>query len=400
MNKKYATICARELFVDQQFGSHQLPIYQSSSFYAPSMEEGIEVFKGEKKGYIYTRYGNPTIEAVQDKLALLEGLDTSEQKSCLLTTSGMAAISTLVQSILEKGQAVLIHPSLYGGTLEYFFSELKRAGHPIITADFRNIDNLESKVNSHLRELGLIYYETPTNPGLELIDIQAVSKVAKSAGIPTIVDNTFCTSYLQRPLDLGADFVIYSTTKFINGHGNSIGGAIVGNDGDFMKKRVWKSLKLIGGTISPFEAWLIAQGMKTLTLRMDKQCSNAQKLADYLKAQTDKVKKVNYPGLSTHPQHQLAKQQMKQSGSMMSFVLKSDLNGTIQFCDALGFSKAPTLGDTDTLLLHPATSSHINVDKQIREATGIEDSLIRISTGIEDVHDLIEELEKAFEVLS
>ncbi|TVQ50960.1 MAG: aminotransferase class I/II-fold pyridoxal phosphate-dependent enzyme [Saprospirales bacterium] len=396
MSKKYATICARELFVDQQFGSHQLPIYQSSSFYAPSMEEAIEVFKGEKKGFIYTRYGNPTIEAVQDKLALLEGLESSEEKSALLTTSGMAAISTLVQSILEKGQAVLIHPSLYGGTLEYFFSELKRAGHPIITADFRNLDTLESKVNSHLRELGLIYYETPTNPGLELIDIRAVSKIAKSAGIPTIVDNTFCTSYLQRPLDLGADFVIYSTTKFINGHGNSIGGAIVGNDSEFMRNRVWKSLKLIGGTISPFEAWLIAQGMKTLTLRMDQQCRNAQKLAEYLNSRTDVVRKVNYPGLSSHPQNHLATRQMSQPGSMLSFVLNSDLEGTVRFCNALEYSKAPTLGDTDTLLLHPATSSHINVDRQIRESTGIEDSLIRISTGIEDIGDLIAELESAF----
>ncbi len=395
MNKKYATICARELFTDQQFGSHQLPIYQSSSFCAPSMEEAIEVFKGEKKGYIYTRYGNPTIDAVQDKLALLEGLDSGDEKSCLLTTSGMAAISTLVRSILEKGQAVLIHPSLYGGTLEYFFSELKRAGHPIITTDFRDIPALEAKVTNHRRELGLIYYETPTNPGLELIDIPAVSKIAKSADIPSVVDNTFGTSYLQRPLDLGADFVIYSTTKFINGHGNSIGGAIVGNNVDFMKKRVWKSLKLIGGTISPFEAWLIAQGIKTLPLRMDKQCNNAQKLAEYLHSRTDKVKKVNYPGLSSHPQHELAIKQMTQAGSMFSFVLKSDLEGTVRFCNALEYSKAPTLGDTDTLLLHPATSSHINVGKQIRESTGIDDSLIRISTGIEDIDDLIGELEKA-----
>ena len=189
------------------------------------------------------------------------------------------------------------------GTLEYFFSELKRAEYPIITTDFRDIAALEAKVTNHRRELGLIYYETPTNPGLELIDISAVTKIAKSADIPSVVDNTFCTSYLQRPLDLGADFVIYSTTKFINGHGNSIGGAIVGNDVDFMKKRVWKSLKPIGGTISPFEVWLIAQDMKTLPLRMDKQCSNAQKLAEYLNSRTDKVEKVNYPGLSLHPQY-------------------------------------------------------------------------------------------------
>lgn len=400
MNKKYATICARELFEDNQNHSHQLPIFQTSSFEPGSMERAVDLFSGKEKGYVYTRYGNPTIDAVQNKLALLEGLGSSEDCFCILTSSGMSAISTLIQAVLEPGKAILIHPSLYGGTLEYMLHILPGSGHEVIQVDFNDSDGLKKVLAERSHEIGMIYFETPTNPGLEIIDISAVCKLAKKAGIPAAVDNTFCTSFLQQPLSLGADYVVYSTTKFINGHGNSTGGAILGKKGDPNEKPIWKNMKLLGTCIGPFEAWLINQGLKTLPLRMEKHCNNALKIARYLEAKNTLVNRVNYPGLKDNPGHRTAGRQMNLPGSMLSFELDADLKKCLEFCDALHFSKAPTLGDTDTLLLHPASSSHINVDPEIRLKSGITDGLIRLSVGIEDAEDLISDLESAFAAIS
>nr|MBS0038040.1 aminotransferase class I/II-fold pyridoxal phosphate-dependent enzyme [Saprospiraceae bacterium] len=343
--------------------------------------------------------GNPTIEAVEKKLALLESLGGDTDCHAVLTSSGMSAISTLIQALLPHGKGVLIHPSLYGGTLEYFFSELPKSGHKIFQADFRNETELNNSLEKYGEEIGLVYFETPTNPGLEIIDISNVSRLAKRYEIPTVVDNTFCTSYIQRPLQLGADYVIYSTTKFINGHGTSIGGAIIGKNEEVMRNRVWKTMKLMGTCISPFEAWLINQGIKTLPLRMEKQTENASQLAKHLAKFPDKVRVVHYPGLEHHSGFDLGKKQMSLPGSMLSFELIANLKKSVAFCNRLAYSKAPTLGDTDTLLLHPATSSHINVDPKIREETGITDGLIRLSVGLEDIDDLIEEMNAALKLL-
>lgn len=392
IRKRYATICAREIYAGDPHGSHTLPLYQSTSFESPTMEEAIEIFKEEKSGYIYSRYSNPTIAAVENKLAQLEGLDSDTDCYGLLTSSGMSAISTVVSALLEKGKAAMVHPSLYGGTLEYLYAELPKAGHDIIKANFKKPEELESLLKRRHREIGMLFFETPTNPVLEILDIQAICTLAKKFHVPVVVDNTFSTSFIQRPLDLGADLVLYSTTKFINGHGNSMGGFIAGRDEELVRKKIWKTMKLMGTNISPFEAWLINQGLKTLPLRMEKQSANAADLANFLLDQKDWVKRVNYPGISTHPQHQLAKSQMSLYGSMLSFELEAGLAQTIQFANALQYSKAPTLGDVDTLLLHPASSSHINVDKRLREETGITDSQIRLSVGIEDLNDLKEEL--------
>ena len=392
----YETICAREWKIKDQFGSHILPLYQSNSFEAETMEDAIEVFSGKAEGYIYSRYANPTIKALEEKLAYLEGLDSGQKCYSLLTSSGMSAISTVCNSILKPGGSMVIHPSLYGGTLEYFNSELARLGHPILQIDLREPANLKKIVEASSKKPDLIFIETPTNPGLEILDIGAISGFASSLGIPLIVDNTFCTSYLQRPLELGADIVVYSTTKFINGHGNSMGGLIVSANEELIKKQLWKTMKLTGSNPSPFEAWMIYQGLKSLPLRMMKQCNNAQRIADYLDKKKPLVRKVNYPGLATHPSYSLAKSQMKLPGSMVSFELDANLAQTIEFCNSLDYSKAPTLGDIDTLILHPATSSHINVPKELRLKTGVSDSLIRLSVGIEDPDDLILSLEVAF----
>ncbi|TVR82153.1 MAG: aminotransferase class I/II-fold pyridoxal phosphate-dependent enzyme [Saprospirales bacterium] len=394
--RSYETICAREWKSPDQFGSHILPLYQSNSFEAKTMEDAIEVFSGRAEGYIYSRYANPTIRALEEKLAVLEGLESGKKCYSLLTSSGMSAISTVCNSILKPGGAILIHPSLYGGTLEYFKTELSRPGHQILQIDLTDARNLKNYLKDGGVKPDLIFIETPTNPGLEILDISALSKCASSHNIPLVVDNTFCTSYLQRPLELGADIVVYSTTKFINGHGNSMGGLIVSTNEELIKKQLWKTMKLTGTNPSPFEAWVIYQGLKTLPLRMNKQCSNAREIAAYLQDKKSKVLKVNYPGLSTHKAYHLAGAQMKQPGSMLSFELDANLEQTIEFCNSLDFSKAPTLGDLDTLVLHPATSSHINITKELRLKTGVSDSLIRLSVGIEDHEDLIYSLEKAF----
>jgi len=392
--KKYRTVCARAWPGKGATGTHILPLHQSNAFESPTMEEAIDVFTGRESGFIYTRYGNPTVNTVAEKLAFLEGLKSGTECHAILTSSGMSAISTLCYSLLKSGDGIIIHPSLYGGSLELFASEIKRAGIRVHQMDLRDTERLESLLKNGSIHASAIFFETPTNPGLEILDIEKICAVASRYGLKTIVDNTFCTSYLQRPLDLGADFTVYSTSKFINGHGNSMGGLIVSRDEEVIRQKVWKTMKLLGTNISPFEAWLINQGLKTLPLRMDSQCRNGMKVAEALEG-FGWVEKVNYPGLRANPYHEAAKKQMDDFGSMLSVELKADLASTIKFCNQLSFSKAPTLGDPDTLLLHPATSSHINVGAKVREETGITDSLVRLSIGLEDPEDLIEELDVA-----
>lgn len=236
--------------------------------------------------------------------------------------------------------------------------------------------------------------ETPANPTLACIDIKWIAELAKSKNVLTAIDNTFCTPILQQPLALGIDFVVHSTTKYINGHGNSIAGIIIGHLEEY-KKGIWTTLKLAGTNCSPWDAWLINNGLKTLSLRMEKHCSNAQKLAEFL-LRHPKVNLVNYNGLPDHPDHSLAKAQMKGFGGMLSFEIKGGMQAALGFMDKLDFcSLAPTLGDVDTLILHPSTSSHLNVDKELREANGITDGLIRVSVGIEDIDDIIHDIEQA-----
>ncbi len=227
------------------------------------------------------------------------------------------------------------------------------------------------------------------------VDIKALSKIAKKRNVKTIIDNTFPTPYLQQPFKFGVDFIIHSTTKYLNGHGNSIAGIIIGRDKELMEQKVWQTFKLIGTNVSPFEAWILGNGLKTLEVRMDRHCLNAQKIAEFLE-KNKKVKKVNYNGLISHPDHDLAKKQMNNFGGMLSFELKGGLKSGIKFMNKIQFcSLAPTLGDVDTLILHPASSSHINVDKKLREKNGITDGLIRLSVGIESVEDIINDLEQA-----
>lgn len=372
---------------------HQLPIYATSSFAFDTMEEGIDIFTGKKSGHVYGRYGNPTIDAVAQKIAALEGYGTGLTTYGFMTSSGMSAISTLVLSLVKAGDAVLTQSDLYGGTTELFVKVISNFGIKTHFEDLNNLDALEQcfQVN---RNIKLLYIETPANPTMNCVDLLLLARIAQKYGVLTCVDNTFCTPLIQQPLSLGVDFVVHSTTKYLNGHGNSIAGVIVGHK-ELYKKLIWTNLKLLGSTCNPWDAWLLSNGIKTLALRMQKHSDNALAVAQYLVDQR-KIKQVNYNGLPTHPSYQVAKKQMKMFGGMLSFEIDASLEDVLKILNKLKFcTMAPTLGDVDTLVLHPATSSHLNVDKNQRIQSGITDGLVRLSVGIEAAEDIIEDLNQA-----
>jgi methionine-gamma-lyase len=294
---------------------------------------------------------------------------------------------------LQPGDAILTQPNLYGGTDELFRKVLQPLGFEVILADLSDLNAVDKALEQH-PAIRMVYFETPANPTLSCVDIKAVSALAHSHRAIAVADNTFATPYLQQPLLLSADYVVHSTTKYLNGHGNSTAGAIVGRDKEAMHELVFPALKLLGTNGSPFEAWLLNNGMKTLELRMERHCQNAAKVAEWL-TQQPQVSRVNYPGLSAHPDHQLARRQMRHFGGVVSFELKGGLNAGRQFVEGLELcTLAPTMGDVDTLVMHPATMSHLKVPAAQRQAAGITDGLIRLSIGIENIEDIRFDLEK------
>lgn len=390
----FQSICVKEFQRNESTKPHQLPLYATSSFDFEKVEDGIDIFTGKESGHVYSRYGNPTVDTVANKLACLEAYDTGLDAYGFLTSSGMSAISTLVLGTLKHGDKILTQANLYGGTTELFIKVLGNVGIEPIFVNLKDKGAVEEKLDSDA-SIKMIYLETPANPTLACIDIKWIASLAKNKGILSAIDNTFCTPLIQQPLAQGIDFVVHSTTKYINGHGNSIAGIIIGHREEY-KNRIWTTLKLAGTNCNPWDAWLINNGIKTLALRMERHCSNAQTLAEYLNGHS-KVNLVNYNGLSSHPDHELSKAQMNGFGGMLSFEIESGKAGALSFLNKLNFcSLAPTLGDVDTLLLHPATSSHLNVDRAVREANGISDGLVRVSVGIEDVNDIIADMEQAF----
>lgn len=396
-NLKINSFCVKTGKRNESTKPHQLPLYLSSSFVMDNSQEAVDIFTGQKKGHVYGRYGNPTIDTVANKIASMEGYDLQGDAYGFLTSSGMSAITTLMMSTLQSGDSVLTQGNLYGGSTELLKKILSRMGVETIFTNLQDLEEVEVIIqkNSNIR---MLYFETPANPTMACIDIAAINVIASKYGIPTAIDNTFCTPYIQRPLSLGTDYVIHSTTKYLNGHGNSIAGAIIASDYDASRK-IWETLKLNGSTCNPFDAWLLSNGLKTLAIRMDKHSSNAQRIAEYLQ-QHDKVSHVNYNGLKDHPDHEVAKKQMSQFGGMLSFAVVGGQDEALATIDRLRCcTHAPTLGDVDTLVLHPATSSHLNVDKSIREENGITDGMIRVSVGIEDTDDLIADFEQALSAL-
>lgn len=374
---------------------HVLPIYATSSFDFEDINQGIEIFKNIESGHVYSRYANPTVDNVADRIAALETHGLDMEASAVMTSSGMSAIATLFLGVLGKGDKVLSQANLYGGTTELLKDIFTAFGIETVFTDLKDLDS----VARHFQQdtaIKMLYCETPANPTLACVDIAALAAMARQHGAWSAIDNTFATPLLQQPFALGVDFVIHSTTKYLNGHGNSIAGALIGKDRQLMRKKVWKAMKLVGTNCSPFEAWLTHNGIKTLALRMERHCANAMALAEFLEKHPA-VERVNYPGLPSHPDHELALRQMKGGfGGMLSFELRGGLEAGIACMNRIKFcSLAPTLGDVDTLILHPASSSHLAVPKEIRMQNGITDGLIRVSVGIENVSDIVADLAQA-----
>lgn len=371
---------------------HQLPIYATSSFEFETYQEVSAVFKGEKYGHVYSRYGNPTMDSVAQKIANLEAYSLDLDAFGLLTSSGMSAISTLLLTICESGSTLITQENLYGGSTELLKKVISKVGAEIIFTNLYDLNKTEDLLKQG--EISVMYLETPANPTLACIDFEAICSLARKYKVTTVVDNTFCTPYLQQPFSYGIDYVIHSTTKYLNGHGNAISGIIVGRDKSRYEE-IWKTLKLVGSNSSAFDAWLLNNGIKTLSLRMDRHSSNATRLATMLHDH-EAVSYVNYLSLDTHPDHSLAKRQMRDFGGMLSFVVKDGFDAATAFMNNLQFCTiAPTLGDVDTLVVHPASMSHMNVPKEVRDRNGIVDGLIRISVGIENINDIRNDVEQA-----
>lgn len=374
---------------------HVLPIYATSSFSFENIDQGIEIFKNPESGHTYSRYANPTVDTVARKIADLEAFGLDLEAEGVMTSSGMSAISTLLFGLLKTGDKVLSQGNLYGGTTELLLGILKPLGVETILTDLRDLQHVEELLAQD-PAIRLVYCETPANPTLACVDIAALSDLAHRYDAWCAIDNTFSTPLLQQPFAHGVDFIIHSTTKYLNGHGNSIAGVIVGRDREIMRKQVWRAMKLTGTNCSPFEAWLTHNGLKTLALRMERHCANALALAEFLEKHPA-VAQVNYPGLRSHPDHDLAGRQMRGGfGGMLSFELKGGIETGLACMNRIRFcTLAPTLGDVDTLILHPASSSHLNIAREIREQNGITDGMIRVSVGIENAADIIADIEQA-----
>lgn len=379
--------------------AHVPPIYATSTFTFDTAQQGMERFAGKDKENIYSRWGNPTFKVAEQTIAALEAFGLNDengnplQLKALLHASGQAAMTTMFMSNLKAGDTLLSHFSLYGGTYELMHKVLDENGIKTLIVDMRDLNLVEDAIKKN--KLKLIHIETPANPTIQCVDIEAVTALAKKHGIIVTVDNTFATPYLQQPFKYGVDFVFHSTTKFLNGHGTAIGGVLIGKDIEFMKTKAWKWHALLGGNANPFDAFLLTLGMKTLELRMDRHCSNAAEVASFL-SQHNGVAHVNYTGFASHPDHATALKQMKHFGPMMSFELKGGLEAGKKFIDKLQMCvRAVSLGTADTLLSHPASMTHYSVPREERIRFGITDGLIRMSVGIENVNDILNDLEQA-----
>ncbi len=374
--------------------AHVTPIYASSTYSFDTAEQGMKRFTGEEPGYIYSRWGNPTFTEAENKIAALESFGLNIQVKGLLHASGMSAITTLMLSNLKAGDKILTHYSLYGGTEELLLKVLSLYNIEAIIVDLRNLEAAEDILKQD-NSIKMMYLETPANPTIRCVDIEALTTLAKKYGLKVACDNTFATPYLQQPFRYGVDFVIHSTTKFLNGHGNMIGGILLGSDMDFMTSRVEKTHRLLGSNANPFDAFLLINGLKTLELRMERHCSNAMAVAEYL-SQHAKVAGVNYTWLPSHPDHALAKKQMQLGGGMLSFELKEGFDAGVRFMNRLQMCvRTVSLGTCDTLLCHAASMTHYGIPKEQREQYGITDGLIRMNVGIENVADIIADIEEA-----
>ena len=379
---------------------HMEPILASTTFSYEDPEALMEVFLGEKKGFIYSRWSNPTIELAEQKIAALESWGIKDKNdeplklNAKMFSSGMGAISTLFISNLKPGDKIIAQGTLYGGTAELLVKLLSQHGIEPVIVDLKDLNLLE-KILAVDPAVKMLYIETPSNPTIDCYDIGALTAIAKKKNLIAAVDNTFASPYLQQPFRYGVDFVVHSTTKYLNGHGNSIGGMLIGSDESVMNKKVFEHRKLLGSNSNAFDAWLLLQGVKTLEIRMQRHCGNAMRVAEYLESHP-KVARVNYCGLDSHPDHMVAKKQMRDFSGMLSFELKDGLESGKKLMKNIRLCKlAVSLGTVDTIIQHPASMSHVGVPKEVREKYGITDGLVRLSVGLEDVNDIISDLDQA-----
>ncbi len=375
---------------DAQYGSLTMPIYQTSTFYFKDCEQGGRRFAGEEDGYIYSRLGNPTTTVLENKIAALEG-----GEACAAAASGMGAISSCLWSIAGAGKHIIADETLYGCTFALLQHGMTQYGVEVTFTDLSKLENLTANLKENTVA---VYLETPANPNLKITDIELLAKTAHeyNKDIMVVCDNTFASPALQTPLKLGADVVVHSATKYLNGHGDVIAGFVVGSAEFITKVKMFGLKDMTGATMGPFEAWLILRGLKTLEIRVARHTESARKIAEYL-YNNDKVEQVNYPGLPTHPGHEIAKKQMKDFGGMISFEVKGGKEAGMKLCNSLKLCTiAVSLGDAETLVEHPASMTHSTYGPEDLKAAGISAGLIRLSVGLENAEDIIADLEQAF----
>ena len=380
--------------------AHVTPIYASSTFVYDEAEQGMRRFSGEEEGYIYSRWGNPNFTEAENKIAALEAFGLKDdsgnplQLKAFLHASGMAALTTLMISSLKKGDKILSHYSLYSGLEEMITRILPQFGVEPVIVDLRDLNKAADAIKAN-PEIKMMYLETPANPTIQCVDLGELTKIARADNLLVAVDNTFATPYLQQPFRFGVDFVFHSTTKFLNGHGTAIGGILLGKDLERMNGPIRKTYRILGVNSNPFDAFLLTQGLKTLELRMDRHCFNAMKVAEFLNTHPA-ISKVNYAGLPSHPDHKVAMKQMTHGGGMLSFEMKNGLQASIGFMNKLNMCvRTVSLGTAESILCHPASMTHAATPKESREKYGITDGLIRMSVGLENIEDILNDLEQA-----
>ena len=368
-------------------GALSAPLYQTSTFSFANAAQGAARFAGEEQGFIYTRLGNPTTQELEQKVAQLENCEAAAA-----TATGMGAVSASVLSFLQQGDHLVASSALYGCTFAFFAHMLPRFGIEVTFVDMTNEAELRGAVKANSK---MIFAETPINPTMAVLDLSLIADVAKQHQLISVIDNTFLTPLLQQPTSFGIDIVVHSATKYLNGHGDVVAGLVCGTEEhiNLIKMTV---LKDIGATISPHDAWLINRGLKTLAVRMDRHCASAQVVAEYLE-QHPLVSKVYYPGLKSHPGHQFIGSQMKAAGGVIAFEIKGSLEDGETFINNTQLcTLAVSLGDAETLIQHPSSMTHSPYTPEERAAAGISDGLIRLSVGLEDVNDIINDLKTAF----
>jgi methionine-gamma-lyase len=382
--------CVHSGIEEYEFGTVVPPIYQTSTFKFKSVEHGASLFAGEEKGYIYTRMANPTVEAMENAIADLEG-----GHKALGCASGMAAIHTVFASLLSAGDHVVCSAAVYGPTTTLLNTVMKKFGVETTFVDTSYSENVLNEIKPNTK---VVYVETPGNPTLCISDIEQISKIAHQHNAVVVVDNTFMSPALQNPLKLGADVVLHSLTKFLNGHADVVGGIIVVKD-EKTYLHFRKTLNQIGGVIDPFNSFLVHRGLKTLAIRMEKHSENAQKIAEWLEKHP-LVKGIRFPGLKSHPNYEAGLKQHSAPGGLIKFEVEGGFEAGKIFMNSLKLcTLAVSLGGVETLIQHPASMTHFSMGKEARLAGGITDGLVRLSVGIENVDDIIADLDQALEIV-